>query len=599
MVSDDSDERTNWTDLQKVRRTVLMVDIVESVSLMERYEEDLVTRWRAFVHEVCTAVLPAHRGSLVKSLGDGLMLEFAAVPDAVAAALDIQRRIAEYNADRSYDAHIHLRAAAHVSELVKDTLDIHGRGVNLTARLMTLATAGELVVSADVRDELLAVDDLTLEDLGDCELRGIQTVTRAYRVRQGADDRVAIPTGRDTLLDARPTVAVLPLTNPVDSPEALTLAELATDQLIQGLSRSVHWRVISRLTMAAFRNRKPSLESLRGKLGCDYVVSGRVYVASGRMTIGVELAEVQGQTVTWAGDAKGPLDDLFQEACPAIQELVDRIGTSLVAREIQRSRASPLPTLRSYSLLFGGVALMHRLSKADFDRSAQLLGALVERHPKSPEPQAWLAKWHVMRAAQGWSPDPNADAQAARRLTHQALDRQSDHSLALAVDGLASGFLLSDLETSEQRYASALAANPNEALAWLFLSALHTYKDRDEQAVEAAITAQQLSPLDPMRYFFDAFAANAMTAAGRYAEAIQLAQRSIRANCTHMPTYRALAIAQVLSGQGEAARQTIQRLLTVKPGYSVREFEQRYAGRGSKHSSIYREALTEAGLPAH
>lgn len=591
------EELTEWPDFVRVRRAIVVVDIVESVPLIERHEADVIARWRAFVRETAQHALPAHGGRLVKSLGDGMLIEFPEVHRAVDAALDMHARIETFNVRRADDERIRLRAAVHVCEVIADELDVLGHGVNLTARLAGLAGAGETVISADMRDTLLADDHIRLEDLGECELRGVSAPTRAYRVLADDDVGAIEPFGRATLADAMPTLAMLPLSGASSDPHGAMVAELVFDQLLQKLSRAPYWRVISRLTMAAYRNRTPTLDTLKTRLAADYVVSGRVYARGRYVRVSLEMADAQAQTVIWSGDTAGAEAELFADDCGYVHELGDAIGAAIVANAVRRSRTGALPTLRSYALLYGGVALMHRLSRADFERSEQMLSTLVERHPNSPEPLAWLSKWHVMRVAQGWSPSPKDDARSARALTKRALDQQSDHSLALAVDGLAAAFLLGDLDTSEQRYTAALASNPNEALAWLFLSALHTYRDRDEEAVRAVSTALSLSPLDPMRYFFDAFAANAMTAAGRYEEAIALAERSIRANCTHMPTHRAMAIAQMLSGQGDQARQSIQRLLRVHPGYTVQEFEERYAGRGSRHAAAYGRALREAGLP--
>jgi adenylate cyclase len=306
---------------------------------------------------------------------------------------------------------------------------------------------------------------------------------------------------------------------------------------------------------------------------------------------------VMSGTVVWAGDAHGVLDDLTAPFNPVAGEIIAAVTAAIFEHEIRRARAQPLPTLRSHSLLYGAIGLMHRLSLQDFERAHALLEHLTERHPRAPEPRVWQAKWHVLRITQGWSADPARQAGQAHDSVQRALDQQSDHALALAIDGLIAGFLDGDLDTSERRYRQALALNPNEAFAWLFLSALHAYRDRGDEAVECANTAIRLSPLDPVRYYFDSFLANALLAAGRCEESIAVGQRSVRSNCTHMPTYRSLAIAQVMAGMPEAARQTVTRLLQAHPGYSLQEFRTRYAGRHGSHAERYEEALRIAGLP--
>jgi adenylate cyclase len=230
-------------------------------------------------------------------------------------------------------------------------------------------------------------------------------------------------------------------------------------------------------------------------------------------------------------------------------------------------------------------------------RDSAMLQHLTERHPRSPEPRVWMAKWHVLGITQGWSADPQAQTVAAHESVQRALDHQADHALGLAIDGLISGYLNGDLDASERRYQQALVLNPNESMAWLYLSALHAYRDRGDEAVACATTASHLSPLDPLRYFYDSFLANALLSAGRYGESIDVGLRSVRANCTHMPTYRSLAIAQVMGGQVDDARKTMVRLLATQPGYSLEEFKTRYAGRDGRHADLYAQALRAAGLP--
>lgn len=582
--------------LHRMRRIVVVVDVVDSVRLIDRHEADVIERWRAFVREVRTEVLAADGGRMVKSLGDGMLLEFRNAPPAITAAVEIQRRIAGFNVGRSSDEALMLRIGAHACEVVSDELDIYGSGVNLAARLSRIAGPGEIVISPDLRDELIPGLDVHTEDLGECEVRGLHGTVRAHRITPA----VPLPAVRwpDTLSDARATIAVLPLRILARGEDHLAIGELVVDDIIRGLSVTPHWRVVSRLSTMAFRGREVPLSELHERVGATYVLSGSAVVNEGEILLRLELADAVRADVVWADAVNVDTAELLLPHHVATRAVLDAVASSIFRYEMRRSRAQPLPTLRSYTVLFAAVGLMHRLSQQDFERAWELLEQLAERHPHAPEPLAWMAKWHVMKVAQGWSHEPLQQAGRAQLMTRRALDQQSDHALALAIDGLAAAFLRGDLDTAEQRYGAALESNPNEALAWLFLSALHVYRDRGTQAAEAAGRALSLSPLDPMRYFFDSFAATAMLAAGRYADAITLGRRSIQANCTHLPTYRSLAIAQVLSGDEAGARESVLGLLRVDPGYTIAVFRERYAGRHSAHVDRYADALRVAGLPS-
>lgn len=170
---------TAWPELQRTRRAIVVVDVVESVRLMQAHEADVIDRWRRFVAEVRTEVLPKHGGRLVKSLGDGMLVEFQAVPSAAMATLDIQHRAARMNSGRAADDWLWLRAGAHVGGIVADDLDIYGDAVNMAARLAGIALAGQCVCSVEFRDELAPGVHLSVEDLGECSRCGASPSRRS------------------------------------------------------------------------------------------------------------------------------------------------------------------------------------------------------------------------------------------------------------------------------------------------------------------------------------------------------------------------------------------------------------------------------------
>ena len=585
----------HWPVIRRAARTVVVVDVVESVRLMELDEEDFVRRWQAFVGEVKTGLLPKHGGRLVKSLGDGLMVEFEAVPPAIQCAIDMQTAIAQTNLARSADRWIALRVGGHVTDVFVDEHDIYGAGVNLAARLTTLAGPGEIVVSADVRDRLTPGLDAEVEDLGECYLKHVQAPIRAYRV--GAVGAAPIITHRGVNTDHAPIIAVIPLTvQPADSASGF-VGDIIADDIIAALSTSDQWKVISRLSSAAFRSGLHQPVDLHKYLNATYVLSGVCHVVGQKLRVIAELADVRAETVVWSGSVAANLASLTDPDGELAATIAAHVGRAIFSHELGRTRAKPMPTLESYSLLFSSIALMHRLSKPDFERSRAMLEHLIERHPRAPAPKVWMGKWHVMNVVQGWSSDLVAEHQMARAWVQRALNDQPDHALGLAIDGLVSGYLGKDLDTAEARYAAALAVNPNESLAWLFSSALLAYRERGAEAAEAALRARTLSPLDPLKYYYDSFAAHALVAAGRYKEAIALGQESLRANCTHSPTLRTVAIAQVLDGQIEDARQTVRRFLSLEPRATVSAYRERYPGGASRDAVKYAQALRLAGLP--
>jgi len=586
-----------WPALRRAARTVVVVDVVESVRLMEQDEDDIVRRWQLFVGEVVTRLLPRSGGRLVKSLGDGLMLEFGSVPPAIQCALAMQQAIQLGNQSRPQPEWMCLRIGAHVADVIVDDHDIYGSGVNLAARLATLAGPGEIVVSAAVRGGLTDGLDGDIADLGDCFVKHVRQPVRAYRVgAMGSDPAVRIsPPATEA---SRPVLAVIPFTAARSDPSGAVIGEALADDLISALSRTSEMHVVSRLSTTALRGRGLTLSELKALLGASYVLSGSYVVNGRKLRLRLELAETRQQHIVWADGLSGQLDEFLQPDGDIISLVVSSVSSAVTANEIARSVARSMPSLESHTLLLGSVALMHGASSDDFDRAKAMLDHLIERHPREPGPRAWMGKWHVMRFIQGVSRDRTAEARLARESVARALDLSPKHSMALAIDGLVSALLMRDLVRAQASYSAALEANPNESLAWLFSSALHFYRGEGAEAAHAAEHALRLSPLDPLKYYYDTFAATAMLAAGRHGQAIELAHRSLKANSQHTATYRTLAIAQVLDGQIEEGTKTMNRMRQLEPELTVSAYLDRFPGTDRAMALRYAEAMRTAGLPA-
>jgi adenylate cyclase len=485
-------------------------------------------------------------------------------------------------------------------QYVSDANDMYGADINLTARLTTLAGPGEIIVSAPVRDQLTPLLDGDIEDLGDCYLKHLVSPVRAYRVGSAGAAPIIEP-GSSRPLDLRPTIAVIPFAARGAEPGHALIGEAVADELIAALSKTAELHVISRLSTTAFSGRAASpegaLADIRQHLGATYVLSGHCTVIGSNMSLFVELAEADGGRIVWADNLKGLVSGLFNPDDDMLSRIVAAVSSAVMKHELGRAQNHALPTLEGYTLLLGAVAMMHRTDYHDFDKARLMLEHLIERSRLHPVPHAWLAKWHVMKVQQGWADNVDEQAKLALDCTKRALDSEPNNSLALTVDGFVHTNLRGDLDTGLKRYESALSENPNESMAWLLSGVLHAFKGEGDTAVIATERALKLSPLDPIRYFYDSLAASAAVSAGNYERAIELAKRSLRANRTHTSTYRALAIAQSMLNKTDDARKTILQLLELEPTFSVTQFLQRTPARGHAIALEMASALARAGLP--
>ena len=582
--------------LQRQSKVLMVIDVVESVRLMEQDEDGFVRRWQDFVQQAEQRLLPLHGGRLVKSLGDGLMLEFPDAQSCIKTAFALQELGRLGNGGRPEEQHMHLRVGAHLAEFVADRHDIYGAGVNLTARIATLAGPDEIVVTAEVRDGLTAGLDADVEDLGECYLKHVKEPVRGYRVGPVGQSPV-VPQGAGPQPSLKPSISIIPFTCRTNEPGHDILGEVLADEIIASISRTPAITVISRLTTTAFRAREASQPDITEYIDTGYILSGAYRIAGDRLTLVAELTHTSRREVLWSESIKGSVHAIMNGDDPIVTYIVTRVSESLIDREMQRATTAPFVSLESATLLLGAINLTHRTQLSDFNRARQMLEVVVERHRRHSSGYAWLASWHVFKVTQGWFSDLKHESDMARGFASKALDIAPNDPIALTMDGLVHTNLVNDFDIARQRYERALSINPNESLAWLHNGMLHAFAGEGMDAFDQTQRALQLSPLDPWRYYYDSLAASAAVAAGRYEEAIQLGERSFRANRTHLSTLRVLAISYAQVGRTEEARKYLQAVLKYEPHLTVTSYLARSPSRGLEIATICANALRAAGLP--
>lgn len=581
--------------LQRQRRALVVVDVVESVRLMQQHEDDVIDRWRRFVNDVRQQVLPPCEGRMVKSLGDGMLLEFRTVPQAVGASQALQRLALQLNEGVAPGARIQLRAGLHIADVVIDEIDIFGAGVNLAARLTSLARPGELVLSAAARDALPPALLPALEDLGACYLKHLDTPVRAWRLRSPDTPEAAVlPQAADPGM----AVAVLPL-RPRRAVRLHRLAgDLLADEIVASLSRSPCLTVISRLSSGAALLRGEGLRAQGERLGAAYLVDGEFDCDGRTLVLDLAMWHAPAASLLWRSHWRVRMDEVLAGEDALVPAAVARICQTLMQRELQGSRSAPLPNLQAHSLLLSGIGLIHRSAASDFVRARELLEQLAERQGRRPHAHAWLGKWHVLRAVQGLSVDPRDDGLRALSCASRALEADPGSALALAMKGHVQGFLLQDLPSAEQWLAQAVAANPNEPLAWIYLAVLRAWQDRGGEGLPLARRALALSPLDPLRYYYDTLFAFVALSADEHALALDAAERSLQAHRLHLSTHRTLAIAAWHLGQHDRARAVVAEMLRIDPGFTASRYRQRYPGGDGERAQANAEVLRACGVPA-
>ena len=612
--------RTAGSGLVQLDTVVLLIDLVESVRLMREHEAFAVRRWADFVGVATAEILPRRRGVLVKSLGDGLLARFDTVQNAVDASADMHRTIDAQNVGLPENEHFHLRAGINAATAWSNGIDIYGTGVNLAARLATLAGPGETIASASAheqlaaglaslaapgetigsaaaRDELTHSVDATCEDLGECMLKHFDKPVRAYRVGP-ASLAPTLPGRRDYGTAMEPTIAVIPFDARNNAPEHFDIGNLIADSVIWRLSRAANLKVISRLSTDVFRGRKSDVVEVSAHLGATYVLSGGYLVNAGRLLVTAELSKVRGNEVVWTDRLSGEIGDLLKPDSELADRIAQAVYVAVFDAQVEHILTQPLPTLESYSLLLGSIKLMHRSSKNEFLQTRKILQELIDRHGRIAAPRAWLANWYILRVTRGWSEDRKREAAEALSTSHAALDRDPSNALALATEGFVYCHLLNDLDTARKRCDQAVNANPSHALGWLYLGTVNAFEGAGNAAVEASRRALALSPLDPQRYYFESLGATAELSANQFENAERLARSSLILNRMHPSTWRALTISLVSQGRMEEARDALGKVRQLEPDLTVRKYVARMPNADLETGRHWARCLEMAGLPS-
>ncbi|MBG6164950.1 TolB-like protein/Flp pilus assembly protein TadD [Labrenzia sp. EL_195] len=563
--------------------------------LFEVDEEGTIVRWIGFVDDLERRLSASGQGRLVKRMGDGLLAEFDDVSFAARTALDIQDAIRKVNENLGTDRRIELRIGLDVGEILHSSdQDLYGQHVNTAARLSAASRAGQIIVSAAIRNVLASDPDSEFEDLGELHLKNLSQPVSAFLLR--SPDEVPNPSPRIAAKDLQPTIAVLPLMSPTVSQETMIWSNLITEDLVGALARSPALSVISNLSTANFRAKPVELEDIRTKLSADFIVTGSFRHHQGMTLLDLEVVETRTGLVVLSQRLEFDTSELLQQNT-IFSDLANNVHAALLNREMKRALSAPIPSLEGYAILFGAIALLNRLSHQDFNLAGELLTGLIERIPNAPTALAWKARWHVLKVQQGWADDPGLEARLALDCTGRALDIDPQNSGALVAEGFVRNNLLHDLDEAEELFDCALEMTPNDATGRALRAGLYTFRGEGLQAANDAERALHLAPLDPNRFFFQAMAAGANLANKDNARALELASSSLRLNRSHTSTLRIKAVAEWRLGKTDDARKTLAKLLKKQPNFTVSWWRQSSPAADYEMGRAFARSLKELGVP--
>ena len=557
---------------------ILAADVVGYSRLMGADEEGTLAELKAIRREVADPKIKEHRGRIVKTTGDGLLLEFASVVDAVRCAVEVQREMGERNAELPPDHRIEFRMGINLGDIIKDGRDIYGDGVNVAARLEALAEPGGICVSRVVRDQVRDKLDFAFEDLGEQQVKNIARPIRAYRVMT-APGPAPVRVSSDPPLPDKPSIAVLPFANMSGDPEQEYFADGMVEEIITALSR-IRWLfVIARNSSFTYKGQAIDVKQVGRELGVRYVLEGSVRKAGGRVRITAQLIEATTGAHLWADRFDGSLEDVFDLQDKVAISVAGVIEPTLQSAEMRRSADRPTSDLTAHDLYLRAIARFFPLTQRGVRESLGLLEQAIARDPHYGPALAWAAICQLRLYLDGWSEQPETAIRRGRELARRALEAAASdpETVANAVFPLA--YFGENINAMMALIDNALALNPSFARGWFCSGHVRLLAGDLGIAVEHSESSLRLSPririgshyhVIGMAYFF----------MRRFEDAISKLLVSVQEYPGGPVPLRFLAAAYAHAGRLDEARDGIQRLrhltpLVIHPATYLRNVEHR------------------------
>ncbi len=573
---------------------ILAADMVGYSRLMAADEVGTITRQKTHRRELIDPKFAEHRGRIVKTTGDGILVEFPSVVAAVVCAADIQNGMEEREAGVPEDRRIRYRIGINLGDIVIDGDDILGDGVNVAARLEGMADPGGICVSTAVKDQVSGRTDLDFQDIGERELKNLG---RPIRVWRWAAD--GLPATADTaaplVLPEKPSIAVLPFANMSGDPEQEFFADGMAEDIITALSRMPWFFVISRNSTFTYKGRAVDVKQVARELGVKYVLEGSVRKAGNRVRITAQLIDATTGQHVWAERYDREITDIFEVQDEVTQAIVGAVAPEFLSVEARSARRKDAAQLDAWECVMRGRALMWKMRPEDAAEARKLFERAIELAPGGEFGMSDLALVHCLEFFYRWGNSPEKSHEDMLRTVEKAV-AANDHDLwALTIMGFAYAFARrwSDAMTPVDR---AIEQSPNFAPAIGVRGLILALLGDTDEAIQCYDRAHRLSPRDSALALWDMGRVWAYFIEGRYEEAAAQAQKAIRV-APQNPTYRRqLASCYALLGRMDDARGALRDYLRLEPDHTIADVS-KIPASNPEHLERFLEGLRMAGLP--
>jgi adenylate cyclase len=579
---------------------ILAADVAGYSRLMGADEEGVLARLKAARKSLVDPTVAAHRGRIVKTTGDGMLVEFASAVDAARCAIEVQRGLAEQNAAVPEVMRLEYRIGIHVGDIIVDENDIFGDGVNIAARLEGIAEPGGVCISDDAQRQIRGKVDTAFEDMGPQNLKNIAEPMRAWRWTMRASGFAAAPieppveSTQALALPDKPSIAVLPFQNISGDPEQEYFADGMVEEIITALSRFKWLFVIARNSSFTFKGKAVDIKEVGRRLGVRYVLEGSVRKASGKVRIAGQLIDTVTGAHIWADRFERDLTDIFALQDEVTVAVVSAIQPKLLQTEIERATRRRPENLTAYDFFLQAMPQYYLATREGLAEAIRLAHRALELEPRFGLVAALAGGCHMLNVIWGYAVDPQFDRTEAIRLFRLALSIDDSDPDTLAWAALISAYMVGDCESEIEMADRAVALNPNSFNAWHYRGWVYKIAGLPEEAVRSFERAIRMSPVDPRLHLLFAGMGLAFTELRRFDEVILAGKKAQRQNPSYSASYRCLASAFAHLGRDAEAREAAAHLLEVDPGFTISAW---IARGGQSNAKLLTEGLRKAGLP--
>jgi adenylate cyclase len=571
---------------------IIAADIVGYSRLVAQDEAGTVAAVSALRTELIEPTVAAHGGRIVKTTGDGLLMEFASAVNAVSCAVEIQRRVGERAAGAAADRRIVFRMGLNVGDVIVEDGDILGDGVNVAARLEGSAEPGDIHLSSAVVDQVRDRVAFHFEDLGEHSLKNLPRSVRIFRVREQTAGSMPEPLA----FTARPAVAVLPFANLNADPAEEYFVDGLTEDIITTLA---YWRwfpVIARNSTFVYKGRPTHAREIGKELAAAYLVEGSVRRGGSRIRINAQLIDAASGHHLWVERFERDMDDVF-----ALQEEIAARIVISIEPEIQRAEAAHARRTRpkhlgAWDYTLRALALQERMSRTCHQEAREALSQALNLDPGSAFAWSLLALCHYHEGILGWAANRSAALKASLEAAQRAIDIDERDWLGQALEGMGRLWTERDHGAALEREEHAVRLNPSAPLARHCLACILEFSGRPAEAIPHL---QAVSRLDP-RYRFASLCL-ADEALCRFlmddtAAASALAEKAVRMQPANVRARQRLVAALSAQGRSAEARAAASELARLQPDFSIEYIDTTYPFQSGADRQRFVSALQSAGL---